>query len=107
MAVISVPKSLRDQLGDQGADDLVDLLNRALGESREDILVLSEEKFERRLSEETASINQRITEEIAALRADLRTQIAQTRADLIQWMFVFWVGQLAAIPGILFVVFFR
>ncbi len=120
------------------------------GYEPEDTLVLSEEKFERRLSEETASVNQRIseeanrldqriteeaskinqriseevnrleqriseeanrldqriTEEIATLRADLRTQIAQTRADLIRWMFVFWVGQLAAILGILFV-FFR
>ncbi len=117
MAVISVPRSLREQLGDQGADDLVDLLNRALGESRDGTLALAAEKFERTLSEEIAQVNQRITEEtnrldrriseeIASLRTELLTHAEQTKADLIRWMFLFWVGQLAAILGVLFV-FFR
>ncbi len=121
MAVISVPKSLREQLGDQGADDLIELLNRALDESRDGTLALAEEKFERRLSEESSKLNQRIseeanrldqrintvanrldqriTDEVASLRTELLTHAERTKADLIRWMFLFWGGQLAAISS--------
>lgn len=146
MPVINVPRALRQQLGDQAADELVDLLNRATDETKRDVLVLAEERYERRLSEEIGKVNQHITDVkgeliqqitggraglgeqiagvgvdhnqqiislraevsqgIADLRADLSQQIADMRVDLTRWMFVFWVGQLAAILGILFV-FFR
>ncbi|MEW5946238.1 MAG: hypothetical protein AB1742_08575 [bacterium] len=42
-------------------------------------LEVIEEKFERRLSE--------------------------TKADLIKWMFIFWVGQIGVITGLLFAFF--
>ncbi len=143
MPVISVPRTLRQQLGDDGADDLVNLINRATEDAKEDTLVLAEERYERRLSEETSGVNQNIAEtraalkqeiaetaaalkqeiaetraelrqEIAETRAELRqeivetrgelqTQLAETKSDLIRWMFIFWVGQLAAMLGILFV----
>ncbi len=142
MPVISVPRALRQQLGDQAADELVELLNRATEETKRDVLVLAEEKFERRLSEEIAKVNQHttdvkgdLTQQIAEVRSDLSQQIAEVRSDLSQqiaevevrlnerisdlktemantraeitrWMSTFWVGQLAAILGIIFV-FFR
>lgn len=124
MPVINVPRGLRERLGDQGADELVELLNRVTEDTKRDVLVLAEERYERRLSEEIATVNQHTTDvkaeliqqiadlrtevsqEIADLRTDLSQQIADTKADITRWMFVFWVGQLAAILGILFV-FFR
>ena len=35
-------------------------------------------------------------EDIANLRGELRTEIAMVKADMIKWMFIFWIGQLAA-----------
>ena len=94
------------------------------------MLVLAGEKYERRLSEEGAKLNSRLAEEGARLDrriaeevakverklaekvsrhgklAGIRTQIADVRADLLRWMFVFWVGQIGAVLGILFA-FFR
>ncbi|MFQ5856811.1 MAG: LA_3696 family protein [Anaerolineae bacterium] len=130
MTVINIPRTLREQLGDQGADDLVDLLNRVSEDTKRDTLVLAEEKFERRLGEEASAINQhttgmasqlnqRITEVESGLNqrlaevesglnrrlANVKTEVAETKAELVRWMFVFWVGQLAAILGILFVFF--
>jgi len=145
LPVISIPRTLRQQLGDQGTDDLADLLNRTAEEARRDTLVLAEEKYERRLSEELAVTNQNITDtraelqqnitevktelqqNITEVRAELQqnitevkteldqritevesrlqTQLAETKADLIRWMFIFWVGQLAAILSMLFVFF--
>jgi hypothetical protein len=142
MPVIHVPKTLRQQLGDQATDELVELLNRVLEDSKGEIIALVEEKFERRLSEELAITNRHITEsrstleqrdvenrsaleqriaetrialeqqiaetkaelqaQIAEVKGELQAQIANVRADLIRWMFIFWVGQLAAMIGILY-----
>ncbi len=81
MAVIAIPRPLREKLGDEGADALVDLLGRVSEGERGDILALAEEKFERRL--------------------------ATVEATLIKWMSIFWAGQIGVITGILFAFFKR
>jgi hypothetical protein len=81
MAVLSLPRPLREKRGDDGADALVDLLNKVNGETRADIVTLVEEKFERRL--------------------------AVVEGTLVKWMFIFWVGQIGVIIGILFAFFKR
>ncbi|RME44497.1 MAG: hypothetical protein D6791_13035 [Chloroflexi bacterium] len=134
MPVIHIPRTLRERLGEQGADELANLLNRATEDASRDTLVLAEEKYERRLSQEMAMMNQNVTEtraelnqhiaevkteldqritevkteldqRITEVEARLQTQLAETKADLIRWMFIFWVGQLATILGVLFVFF--
>ncbi len=35
----------------------------------------------------------------------VRKEIAEAKADVIKWMFIFWIGQLAATGGILFALF--
>lgn len=91
MPLISVPKVLREKLGEEGADALVELINATSEQAKGDVLTFVEEKFERRLTEEVARLDMKISE---------------VKADLIRWMFIFWVGQLGAILGILFA-FFR
>lgn len=80
---------------------------------------MADERFERRLTEESAMIRQ----EISAVRADMAThkdvndlrqdmsagfirlerELANTRVDMIKWSFMFWIGQCFAILGLLFV----
>lgn len=81
MAVIAIPRPLREKLGDEGADALVDLLNKVNEGTRVDIITPVEEKFERRL--------------------------AAVETTLIGWMFIFWIGQVGVIIGILFAFFKR
>jgi flagellar capping protein FliD len=165
MPILTVPKMLREKLGDDGTDALVELLNQASAHAKADVLGFVEEKFERRLTEEVAKFNERLTTEIgkvnerltveigkvnerltteigkvnerltteigkvnerltveiakmndrlsselAKLNAEfprLRQELAEVKADLIRWMFIFWVGQLGAILGILFAFFRR
>ena len=120
MPIVMVPKVLREKLGEDGADALVGLINEANGQAKGDVLTFVEEKFERRLSEELGKVSERITTESSKLNERLTTEIgkvnvefakvrqemAELKADLIRWMFIFWVGQLGAILGILFA-FFR
>jgi gas vesicle protein len=80
MAVITIPRVLREKLGEDGADTLVELLNLANQKVKEDVIELSAEKFERRLTEEMAKVNQRITEDIAQFRGEVKEDIAQLRS---------------------------
>jgi paraquat-inducible protein B len=99
MAVITIPRVLREKLGEDGADTLVELLNLANEKVKEDVIELSAEKFERRLTEEIAQLrgefkeeiaqlrsvdlaklDKRITEEMAQLRGEFKEEIAQLRS---------------------------
>lgn len=91
MAVIAVPRPLREKLGEDGTDALIVLLNEAGDSNKRSVIEVVEERFERRPSEEVGK---------------LRTDIADLRANLIQWMFLFWIGQIGVLTGILFA-FFR
>ena len=75
-SVILLPEILRQKLGDQGAKELVELINNATKGTKQDVLETSEDKFERRLSE--------------------------AKAELIKWMFVFWLSQIGVMAGLYF-----
>ncbi len=50
-------------------------------------------------------MDQNLRTEMATMKSDLETKIAQSHADLIKWMFIFWVGQIGVMIGILFAFF--
>ncbi|MBI5307359.1 MAG: hypothetical protein HZB37_03240 [Planctomycetes bacterium] len=79
MPVITIPKILREKLTEEGAEALVDIINKADERQKEDIICFVEEKFERRL--------------------------AEVKSEIIKWMFIFIFGQFWAIVGVLFVFF--
>ena len=70
----------RDKLTEDGADALVRILDKMEEHGQKAVLEVAEGRFERRL--------------------------ADVKAELIKWMFIFWVGQIGAMTGILFA-FFR
>ncbi|MEO5359155.1 MAG: hypothetical protein H7843_01765 [Nitrospirota bacterium] len=129
MSVITIPRSLRERLGDDASDSFATLINDIDIGARKDAISIAEERFERRLVEEagklrlelrteigkvneritleTGKVNERITEEVGKLRVELLIEIEKVRAELsvkieksskenIKWMFLFWIGQLAA-----------
>ena len=102
---------------------MIELINQSLSEQKNDVLQVVEEKFERRLSEEISGLEVRLSEKISRVETDLSEKIsrvetdisekiteqgkrsAEYKADLIKWMFIFWVGQVGVILGILFAFF--
>ena len=106
MPVVTVEKPLKDKLGDDGVESLIHLLNATNREHKEDVLQFVEEKFERRLTEEISAVNERITNEISKVNERITEENAKTRSELVKWMFIFWVGQIGVIMGLLFA-FFR
>jgi len=91
---------------------VIELINKSNSKLKEDVLVFVEDKFERRLTVEMAKINQRITDEISKVNqriteeiSKVNQKISESHANLIKWMFIFWIGQIGAILGILFAFF--
>jgi len=156
VAIISIPKPLRDKLGDEGTEALVQVLNENEKEIRSSVIDFAEQRFEQALSREVAGVrvdladaekrfDKRLTEEIAGVRVDLadaekrldkrpteefagvrvdladaekrldkrlteeiagvRVGIQKSKSDTIKWMFLFWIGQIAAVLGIILAVF--
>ena len=162
MSIITIPKPLREKLGDDGTEGLIDVLNRQEEQTNDSVIETAasrferrltevgtgldtritevesgmrveisdaEKRFERRLTEEISTVNakilkveERITEEVSGLRveifntekrldnritevdAGLRVEIHKSKTDTIKWMFIFYIGQVAALGGILFAV---
>ncbi|MEW6482011.1 MAG: coiled-coil domain-containing protein [bacterium] len=145
MPIITVPKVLREKLGEDGVDSLIELLNQSEQKVKGEVITLSDEKFARKLSEEISGVkiefSKKLSEEISGVKQEiallegklearisevraefkvdlereiskldkrineetskLRVDIAQFKSELIKWMFLFWVGQLVCIAGLL------
>jgi hypothetical protein len=53
-------------------------------------VLIAVDRFERRLTEELSRLREQITHELVT-----------TRVDMLKWSFVFWIGQVAAMAGLL------
>ena len=145
MPIISIPKSLREKLGEEGSEALAKMLNEQGKETEGSIIRTAELRFEKKLSEEISGLREEnhegrtsLREEMVESNASLREEMVQTntalrqemvqmntalrqemvrgdtlllkeiqksKTDTIRWMFIFWIGQIGAVLGILFAVF--
>ena len=93
MEPVRVPFALRARLGTGAADAVEDLLNETGREWREDVTSLVEARFERRL-----------TEALSDLKLGLREEMATTRVEMFKWSFLFWIGQVVTLGGLMILV---
>ena len=125
-----VPAALREQLGPEATGGLLEVLESARWTWKDDVIAVCAERFERRLVGEVsqlrvemvrgdAAIRQEMTQTAASLRqemaelgstlrqemaqlgAGLRQEMSAGRFELLKWCFVFWVGQVVAIGGVM------
>jgi len=71
---------------------------RAIAESLEMAFREQEDDLTKRLM--TNEYGAKIRAEIKTSIAELRTEIANFKAEIIKWMFLFWIGQMAATAAI-------
>lgn len=81
-----IPAALRAHLGDDATFGLIELLETERKDWSHQMLSTATDRFDRRLAEEMSS---------------LRNEMATTRLDMLKWSFVFWIGQVAAMAGLL------
>ena len=71
MTVLTIPRHLREKLGEDAADEFVGYPQPGGGFGTAQVIRLSEEKFERRLSEELGKVRVEIADGNAALRVEI------------------------------------
>ena len=94
--ILYIPETLRTKLGEDGTRELIELLNQTAKNIKESL--------EEKTSDKSEQTKSGIEKQILELKAELKTEIAHTRADLIKWMFIFWIGQVAVIGGLILTV---
>ncbi|WP_347274018.1 hypothetical protein [Candidatus Kuenenia sp.] len=115
MAIITIPKILREKLTEEGAEALVEVLDKVEDRSEMHVLQVAEERFEKKVEQAKSELKDdinslrselkddvgKVDKRLEQVRSELKTDIANARADLIKWMFIFWMGQVITITGIL------
>lgn len=110
---------LKEKLGDDAMEGLQRFVADAGQRWRADVLAIAGERFERRLgheigafrvevSNEFATMRVEVAKEFAAMRVEtakefaaLHGEFAEARVSLLKWSFLFWIGQFAAVSGMM------
>ena len=93
--------ALSERLGREATEDFLELVQSTRTEWAEQVLSVATERFERRLTQEISGLRVDFTRELQQGLAAVRCEIAAVRVELIRWSFVFWVGQIAVMIGVL------
>jgi hypothetical protein len=82
---------------------LYELLRVKLGENEARSFVTHfEESIEEKFDQKKDVLSTKL--DIAELRSELIEKLANTRADMIKWMFIFWIGGIGAMAGLVIAV---
>ena len=82
MAVISVPRELREKLGDPATDSLVDLLHQFGNEQRQDLIAVVEERFARHVAESRDALRSEMQTRTDTLRSEMHTGLDTLRSEM-------------------------
>ncbi len=75
MAVLDIPKPLREKLGEEATDAFVHIVKDIDLNARQDAILIAEERLERRLTEEIGKVNERITSEPGKVNERITSEI--------------------------------
>ena len=96
-----VPERLSQRLGGQATIGLLDLMKSAEKDWSVRVVASANDRFECRLAQELSALRVDMAQAMANLGRDLRQEMATNRVELLKWSFLFWVGQLAGVAGLL------
>jgi hypothetical protein len=84
---------LHDTLGDEATNDLFAWWDEAATVNRAGVREVADLYYER--------FDARLEKGLAEVRAEFRIELARQHADLMKWMFIFWVGTVVPLSGLL------
>jgi hypothetical protein len=96
-----IPAALRGRLGDDATFGLVELLDAERKDGSEHVIGIASDRFERRLAQELGCMRTDISTALNDGLAAIRQETATARLEMLKWSFVFWIGQVAAVAGLL------
>jgi hypothetical protein len=76
--------------------DIVRELHEGLGSIRQELATVRVE-----VRQELATVRVEMRQELATARVEMHQLLATSRVETLRWSFLFWVGQVAAMAGLL------
>jgi hypothetical protein len=80
--------------------DIVRELHEGLGSIRQELATVRVE-----VRQELATVRVEMRQELATARVEMHQLLATSRVETLRWSFLFWVGQVAAMAGLLALMF--
>jgi hypothetical protein len=96
-----IPAALRGRLDDDATFGLIELLDSERRDWSEQVISMASDRFERRLAQELGAMRAEIGGALNNGLTAIRHETAAARLEMLKWSFVFWIGQVAAIAGLL------
>lgn len=95
VCTVRIYDTLKSHFGEADARQFIEYLEALTREARGKLATKAD----------LAELRANLKKQIANLRTEFRTDIAEVKSDLIKWMFLFRIGQAAAVFGLMKFVF--
>jgi ATP phosphoribosyltransferase regulatory subunit HisZ len=106
VSTVRIYDTLKSHFGEADAQQFIEYLEGLTREARGELVTKADLKADLALlrsdlEKQLAELRADLEKQMASLRTELKTEIAEVRVDLIKWMFIFWIGQVAAVFGLI------
>ncbi|MGE0825587.1 MAG: hypothetical protein AB7G75_12185 [Candidatus Binatia bacterium] len=91
VSTVRIYDTLKSHFGEADAQQFLEYLETLTREARGELVTKAD----------LAELRADLEKQMFNLRAEMKTDIAEVKVDLIKWMFIFWVGQVAAVFGLI------
>src|SRR3954470_13715870 len=96
-----VSAALRERLGHEGTIGLLELVGAERREWSDAVLTAAADKITLAVNAAADRYERRLAEEMCGLRTAIVREIHDGRVEIVKWSFLFWIGQVAVIAGLL------
>ena len=96
-----VSVGLRERLGEEAARDLEEFADVLGGHWKEQVMQAATDRFENRLAAVAGDLRSEMQKGFSELRVEMQKGFSDLRVEVLRWSFFFWIGQVAALAGLL------
>lgn len=95
VSTVRIYDTLESHFGEADAQQFLEYLETLTREARGELATKADLKVE------LAELRTDLEKQSVNLRTEVKTDFAETKTDLVRWMFLFWIGQVAAVFGLI------
>ncbi|MBF0459014.1 MAG: hypothetical protein HQK99_14085 [Nitrospirae bacterium] len=113
MSVITIPRVLRERLGEDGVDALLAVFSEVSLNTRNDLATKTDIKDmatkddikDMATKDDIKALRQATKDDLDKLRFELKSEIDKSKVDSIRWMLAFWASQIGILIASIAVMF--
>ncbi len=95
VSTVRIYDTLKPHFGEADAQQFLEYLETLAREARGGLATKADLKVE------LAELRTDLEKQSVNLRTEVKTDLAEAKTNLVKWMFLFWIGQVAAVFGLI------